>query len=257
MNEPSETIDMADQTPALPMLARPDELPSGGEQWPPARLEHASDIDEVKPSAAWLQVADPTQMDDAPPAVEQIEETPASSFESAPSPRRSYANTTSGRRWQIVFATAICATIVVALTVWILEANDIAIWPRDESNPDWHKIIYRRFPANNSSSALMYSERIPESDAKRLGDFLNNQGYFDGSVPVTVWCNRQDDAFVISFFIRKDVTITEELAERFESLRMRISEEIFSDQRVVVELCEPLIFPTGGPPRFNVRRRLD
>lgn len=155
------------------------------------------------------------------------------------------------RKGMPILGWAIGLTLAVTIVIWCLEGMGIEVWPR--SRDSWTTIEYRCV-GGNDLAYFNYTRRVSEQDARRLGDFLNDIGFFDH--PLSVLLTRDDDKYVVSFFIDQRIPLTDGLVGIYEDLRLRITREVFSDQTVVLRLCDPKVKAVPGPGGFHVRRTL-
>ena len=144
--------------------------------------------------------------------------------------------------------------LAVPIVVILLEVLGVEVWPR---NPDgWERIVLRSFPDQTRSSDLIFTRRVEKHDAERLAEFLKRMGYFDSPHPVEVVLSRRQDAYVVSFPLRNSAYYEKKTWEEFEQMRLSLVREVFDNQPVIVELCNPIVSVYPGRIELDVRKTL-
>lgn len=153
-----------------------------------------------------------------------------------------------------IFGAILLAPILltgVILTVWGWGWVGERIWPRDP-DLDWKELHYRTIAEGQGSSILYYTGRVMEEEAKQLGSLLQSEHFFDH--PCHVVFSRRSEGYVVSLFMKDRPT--REILHALQDLRQRIARELFNQQPVLLELCDPEVDIKPGRVQFRVQRTL-
>jgi hypothetical protein len=142
------------------------------------------------------------------------------------------------RRWgtrpQRLVAGVVGTAVGLGAVVLALEFFGVKVWPR--SKDAWESITYQ---AHNGwvSSDLFYTPYVSKAEARKLGDFLNDRGFFDRTTPVSVVLTRTREGYVVSFFVRDRAWDDEQFVTEVDDLRRQMSAAVFDGRPVIVQLC--------------------
>jgi hypothetical protein len=84
---------------------------------------------------------------------------------------------------------------------------------------------------------IYYKEGATEADARRVGDLLQAEGYFQGSPEAAVVVSRRGPV-VVSFCMVRGAWNEPQTLEFFRGLIPLLSQNVFGGQEVVIELCD-------------------
>ncbi|WP_130807881.1 hypothetical protein [Senegalia massiliensis] len=83
-----------------------------------------------------------------------------------------------------------------------------------------------------NESELYYTERVTEEQAEELGNYLSQQGLFDGGSPVFLKIDKSEDIYKLSFVVDEDYLDDTELQESAKYLSNEISVNVFDNNKV-------------------------
>jgi hypothetical protein len=86
-------------------------------------------------------------------------------------------------------------------------------------------------------SEVFYAKEVSETDARALGTFLRESGFFDDSHPKSVRLSLDRDRLVICFIVREAAVNDPQVQQGFQSIGQKASQRAFGGRPVVVELC--------------------
>lgn len=80
---------------------------------------------------------------------------------------------------------------------------------------------------------------VTKDDAKKVGDYLKQAGYFtnDNGVDVQIFSNRPDSKVKISYVVDND-KITSEIEKDFLLISSGLSEKVFNNRKILVSLAD-------------------
>jgi hypothetical protein len=84
---------------------------------------------------------------------------------------------------------------------------------------------------------LYYTSQATEAEAKKLGEYLVKEKFFDGKKK-TVQLNKDGDTYQFRMVVLKDAEKGANVVESFTSVAKEISENVFNGGKVVVHLCD-------------------
>jgi hypothetical protein len=84
---------------------------------------------------------------------------------------------------------------------------------------------------------LYYTAQVTEADAKKLGDYLVKEKFFDGNKK-TVQLNKNGETYEFRMVVIKDGEKGPDTAATFTSVAKELSENVFGGGKVVVHLCD-------------------
>jgi hypothetical protein len=94
---------------------------------------------------------------------------------------------------------------------------------------------------------IYYAWGATEADARALGAFLRQAGYFDGRSPKTARIARDGNRLVLTFVVQDWVPRDPQAQQQFRAIGQQASQLAFGGRPVAVELCDQY---------FNVKKRL-
>lgn len=107
--------------------------------------------------------------------------------------------------------------------------------------------IYSSFLPHNSLSynknKLYYTDSITESEAQKLGNCLNSDGFFTTSSQDDVKIDKQKDRYIFSMILdnqyqNDNFLNSDELRKMGEELSKEISQKVFANSKVQVNFCD-------------------
>jgi hypothetical protein len=84
---------------------------------------------------------------------------------------------------------------------------------------------------------LYYTSQVTEADAKKLGEYLVKEKFFDGTKK-TVQLNKNKGTYEFRMVVIKDGEKAPNTVETFTSVSKELSENVFNGGKVVVHLCD-------------------
>jgi hypothetical protein len=84
---------------------------------------------------------------------------------------------------------------------------------------------------------LYYTSSVNESDAKKLGDFLD-KNYFTDDKEATVQLNKEGDTYQVKFVVKDGAEKDQTIVDNFHQFGAQISKEVFKDQKVEIHLTD-------------------
>lgn len=84
---------------------------------------------------------------------------------------------------------------------------------------------------------LFYTNKITESQAKKLGDYLNSEGYFTPSSKVDVKIDKQDTLYILSLVVEGDYKSDTSYVEPMKAISRELSKNVFENNKVRIDLC--------------------
>jgi hypothetical protein len=94
---------------------------------------------------------------------------------------------------------------------------------------------------------IYYTKGATEADARALGAFLRESGFFDGRNPKSVRVALDDNRVIVSFIVQEWALNNPQVQQEFRTIGQQASRQAFGGRPVVVELCDEY---------FNVKKRL-
>jgi hypothetical protein len=85
---------------------------------------------------------------------------------------------------------------------------------------------------------VYYRRGATAADARKLGEFLREAGYFDGQNPTSVLVSRAGDRLVVSFVVAESAIHSADARDGFRASGRQASERVFDGRPVTVELCD-------------------
>lgn len=84
---------------------------------------------------------------------------------------------------------------------------------------------------------LYHTRRVTRAEARRLGEYLAKEGFFDGSHK-TVQLDRGGGAYQVRCVVKKGVDTDPVMVEVFRAMAAQLSRDVFGGSRVEVHLCD-------------------
>lgn len=85
---------------------------------------------------------------------------------------------------------------------------------------------------------VYYKGDATEQDARKLGAFLRNTGYFDGSGSKSVQIVKDSGTIMIRFVVKDGIWNQESYVSKFKDYGSQISSELYGGQQIEVHLCD-------------------
>ncbi|UYZ38593.1 hypothetical protein OD350_13265 [Clostridium beijerinckii] len=102
-------------------------------------------------------------------------------------------------------------------------------------------ILYSIYVPKNAldygENHLFYTNKITESQAKKLGDYLNSEGYFTPSSKVDVKIDKQDTLYILSLVVEGDYKSDTSYVEPMKAISRELSKNVFENNKVRIDLC--------------------
>ncbi len=84
---------------------------------------------------------------------------------------------------------------------------------------------------------VYYTENANEADAKKLGDYLVKDGYFDGK-PKTVQLDKSGSTYQVRLVIQKEFQNDQKTADGLKELFGQISKDVFGGAATEIHMCD-------------------
>jgi hypothetical protein len=84
---------------------------------------------------------------------------------------------------------------------------------------------------------VYYTDQVTEADAKKLGEYLVKEKFFDGTRK-TVQLNKTGSTIEVRMVVKKDGEKAPNTVETFTSVATELSQNVFNGAKVVVHLCD-------------------
>ncbi len=90
---------------------------------------------------------------------------------------------------------------------------------------------------NYNKNKLFYTENVTESQAKKLGDYLEAEDFFKVDSETDVKVDKQKDIFIFSMVIKKDYIDNEDVLDNMKLVSKELSVDVFENNKVQIDLC--------------------
>ena len=144
------------------------------------------------------------------------------------------------RSRKLVIAIGAVAISLILLDLVLEEVFDFYILFR--SRDAWEMLIYTNRDSEGVESAVYYTGHVKREDAEKLGAYLVKSGVFAGPSTITVVLSRNEEAYVVSVFIRPEKLEDPIVLAELQVLRKRISAEAFDGEPVIIQ-CASTVGP--------------
>jgi hypothetical protein len=84
---------------------------------------------------------------------------------------------------------------------------------------------------------MYYTKNATEADAKKLGDYLVKEGYFDGK-PKTVQLDKSGSTYQVRMVIQKESQTDPKILEALKTFAGQISSEVFANVATEIHICD-------------------
>ena len=88
-----------------------------------------------------------------------------------------------------------------------------------------------------NNGELYYTDNVTESDAKKLGDYLVNSGFFSGK-KITVQLDKSGATYQFRMVVQPEKQNDEATAVLMKAFAEEISEEVFNDAPTELHICD-------------------
>jgi hypothetical protein len=154
------------------------------------------------------------------------------------------------RNWVVRFVLLGCGLVVLLPAVFIL-LSLFGISIRDNEGLG-QQLVFSR--PGGEVEEVLYTRGVQEEEARRLGRFLQEHGYFDGQSGKTVQLSRDGDGFTVAIVLRANVWNKAEVVEEMGRLGRALSLEEFAGRPVTVHLCDREVHLISGRASLHVRK---
>jgi hypothetical protein len=159
-----------------------------------------------------------------------------------------------------ILAVAIASAIVVPVAFAILSFSYFRTRPSDPNLGLGTRIVFStvRFSSPPKQEEIYFTSGATEAEARRLGQFFQEGGLFDGKMGWSIQLSRQDEVYIVSFVMRFNAWDDPVVVDAFRELGQELSQRVFQNKPVKIHLCEDAIAlsPLGGSC-FLVRRVIE
>lgn len=88
---------------------------------------------------------------------------------------------------------------------------------------------------------LYYTSNVTEADAKKLGDYLLTQGYFDDTETRTVQLDKKDGTPHVRFVVKEEYQTSPKSIELFTPIGAELSKAVFNNANIIVDICDDML----------------
>ena len=138
------------------------------------------------------------------------------------------------RKWVVRLVLLGCGLIVLLPVVLVLLSVLGIRTPEGQGLGE--RIVFSR--PGGEAEEVFYTRGVEEEDARRLGRFLQEHGYFDGQSSKTVRLTRDGEGFTVAFVVRADAWDEPEVVEEMGRLGRALSQGPFAGRPVTIHLCD-------------------
>ena len=87
---------------------------------------------------------------------------------------------------------------------------------------------------------LYYTDKVSETEAKKLGDYLVAENFFDPASPtvISVQLNKEGDTFQFRMVVKEGLEKDENNLKTFKVVMGELSEKVFAGGKVEIHLCD-------------------
>jgi hypothetical protein len=85
---------------------------------------------------------------------------------------------------------------------------------------------------------LFYTAAVTETEAKKLGEYLEKGGYYKGDQRKSVQLDKQGDTYAVKFVVKEGLDKDEKLMGVFKTIANDISQTVFSGAKVDAHVCD-------------------
>jgi hypothetical protein len=147
----------------------------------------------------------------------------------------------------------VLAVLLIPLMI-VLNSMGISVIPRSEG---LGKVIEYKRSSGEVRAEVFYRDGATEDDARKLGKFLDEEGYFparnrplierpDQSDGATVQVRKPKQTYLVACVVKDGVWDQRDVVESFAELRKMLQESVFEGQPVIIHLCEAIVPTTPG-----------
>lgn len=84
---------------------------------------------------------------------------------------------------------------------------------------------------------LFYTSNITQSQAKKLGDYLNSDGYFTSNSKIDIKIDKKKDLYILSLVVEGDYLNNKEFIQPMKAISKELSKNVFENNKVRIDLC--------------------
>ena len=88
------------------------------------------------------------------------------------------------------------------------------------------------------NSKLHYTDAVTKAEARQLGDYLSEAGFFQEENPGSVQLHKEEDAYHFRMVVKEDVEGNEDFISACGLFSAQLSRDVFNDFPVIVHLCD-------------------
>jgi hypothetical protein len=115
----------------------------------------------------------------------------------------------------------------------VLHFVGIKFWPGTEN--EWNECSVRN--RARGTIGVAYSNDVPRKKAVQFAEFLARSAEFGGPGSWVMAVERPPGGWLVSFFLTPGVDVHPELRQYFQQLRQELSEHVFDNDPVAIQLC--------------------
>lgn len=119
----------------------------------------------------------------------------------------------------------------------------------------------KKYKVNDKSTVYYKGDGVTEADAKKLGEFLVQEEYFDTKTDKAVQLIKDGDDYVLRFVVDKDkLDKNKDAIPTFWRLQYTISEDVFNNKKAKIILADDHlkdIQNVGSITKYNVKGQND
>ena len=105
-----------------------------------------------------------------------------------------------------------------------------------------------------NQTQIDYNQTITESDVQRLGEYLIQSRFTDGT-PKNIKIKKKGQTYSFKMVIRDELELTPKLTRRFGIFAYNLSNDVFNQAPVEIELCNAFFVPTKTIPMVYLGKK--
>src|SRR5262249_46670229 len=92
--------------------------------------------------------------------------------------------------------------------------------------------------AFGAGEEVYFTKNVTEAEARQLGRFLQEDGYFNGRNNATAQLAREGERIIVSFVVQRNAWNDAQIVASYRSIGEEISERLYGGRQVEVRLCD-------------------
>lgn len=89
-----------------------------------------------------------------------------------------------------------------------------------------------------TNNHIFYTNNVPETQAKELGDYLKTKSYFASNTQIDLKIDKQEDMYVLSLVVKEDYLNNEDFINSMKAFSKELSQKVFENDKVRINFCD-------------------